>query len=207
MDQLCDHIVSSGTGGPRMQGAKQPQQTLFYYGNLDDVVPPDDPYRRLDELLDLTWVRGATRARYSAIGRPSVDPVVITKLLIIAYFEGITSERALMRQVQVNLSFRRFIGYRLDEPLPNHSALSRARARLGESLVRKLFAYVLRLCLDAGLVGGELQSIDSTFVQANAALASLEPRLIPVAVQEFTEQLFRENPVGDGTEEPPQADG
>lgn len=178
-----------------MQGQKPPQEGLFYYGSLDDLVPPDNPYRRLDELLDLTWVRRQTRSLYSWTGRPSIDPVVIAKLLLIAYFEGITSERELMRQVQVNLAFRRFIGYRLDEEVPDHSSLSRARYRLGQPFFRQFFEHVLRLCLDAGLVGGEHQSIDSTFVQANASLASLQPRLVPVVVQRFTAQIFRENPV------------
>ncbi len=180
-----------------MQGQKPPQQELFYYGSLDDLVPPDDLYRRLDQLLDLTWVRRETRALYSCTGRPSIDPVVIAKLLLIAYFEGIASERKLLRQVQVNLAFRRFLGYRLDEEVPDHSSLSRGRSRLGRPLFHKLFEYVLRLCLDAGLVGGEHQSIDSTFVQANASLASLRPRLVPVAAQEFTERVFQENPVPD----------
>ena len=190
-----------------MQGQKPPQEGLFYYGSLDDLVPPDDRYRRLDQNLDLAWVRRQTRTLYSWTGRPSIDPVVIAKLLLIAYFEGITSERELLRQVQVNLAFRRFIGYRLDEPAPDHSSLSRARYRLGQPFFRKLFEYVLRLCLDTGLVGGEHQAIDSTFVQANASLASLRPRLVPVAAQEFTERVFRENPVeeeGAGGPGPPR---
>jgi len=183
-----------------MQGQKPPQQELFYYGSLDHLVPPDDPYRRLDQLLDLTWVRRETRTLYSWTGRPSIDPVVIAKLLLIAYLEGITSERKLMRQVQVNLAFRRFLGYRLDEEVPDHSSLSRARYRLGQPFFRKLFEWVLRLCLDAGLVGGEHQAVDSTFVQANASLASLRPRLVPVAARQFTERVFQENPLADGAE-------
>lgn len=184
-----------------MQGQKAQQEGLFYYGSLDDLVPADDPYRRLDQLLDLSWARQETRALYSWTGRPSIDPAVIAKLLLIAYFEGITSERKLLRQVQVNLAFRRFLGYRLDEAVPDHSTLSRARYRLGQPFFRKLFEHVLRLCLDAGLVGGEHQSIDSTFVQANASLASLRPRLVPLAAQEFTERVFRENPVEEREEE------
>lgn len=178
-----------------MQGVKPAQDGLFVYGSLDSMVPADDPYRRLDALLDLAWVRQETRRLYSWTGRPSIDPVVIAKLLLIAYMEGITSERELLRQVHVNLSFRRFLGYRLDEALPDHSALSRARYRLGQPFSQKLFEYVLSLCLDAGLVGGEHQSIDSTFVQANASLASLRPRLVPLAARDFTERLFEENPV------------
>lgn len=173
-----------------MQGEQSEQEDMFYYGSLDSLVPEDDPYRRLDALLDLSWLRRETRALYSSTGRPSVDPVVIAKLLLIAYLQGITSERELVRQVQVNLSYRRFLHYRLSQALPDHSALTRSRQRLGEATIRKVFEYVLRLCIDAGLVGGELQSVDSTFVQANASLASLRPRLVALEAELFTRKLF-----------------
>lgn len=179
-----------------MQGEKADQEDMFFYGSLDSLVPADDPFRRLDGLLDLSWLRRETREFYSATGRPSVDPVVIAKLLLIAYLQGITSERELMRQVQVNLSYRRFLHYRLSEALPDHSALTRSRQRLGEDLIRRVFEYSLRLCIDAALVGGELESIDSTFVQANASLASLRPRLVAVEARTFTDKLF----AADGVE-------
>lgn len=186
-----------------MQGEQSEQDDMFYYGTLDSLVPKDDPYRQLDALLDLAWLRRETRYLYSSTGRPSVDPVVIAKLLLIAYLQGITSERELMRQVQVNLSYRRFLHYRLSQDLPDHSALTRSRQRLGEATIRKLFEYVLRLCIDAGLVGGELESVDSTFVQANASLASLRPRLVAVEAKSFTNKLFA---VDSATEEPAQED-
>ena len=173
-----------------MQGEKLDQDDLFYYGSLDSLVPQDDPLLRLDALLDLSWLRRETRFLYSSTGRPSVDPVVVAKLLLIAYLQDIDSERELMRQVQVNLSYRRFLHYRLSEALPDHSALTRSRQRLGEATIRKVFEYVLRLCLDAALVGEELQSVDSTFVQANASLASLRPRLVAVEARTYTEKLF-----------------
>ena len=119
----------------------------------------------------------------------------------IAYLQGINSERELMRQVQVNLSFRRFIHYRLDETLPDHSSLTRSRQRLGEATIRKLFEHVLSLCLDAGLVGGDLESIDSTFVQANASLSSLRPRLVAVEAAEFTQKLFLLDPEAEDQDE------
>lgn len=174
-----------------MQGEKLDQEDLFYYGSLDSLVPQDDPFRRLDAVLDLTWLRRETRELYSSTGRPSIDPVVIAKLMLVAYLQGISSERELMRQVQVNLSYRRFIHYRLSEALPDHSNLTRSRQRLGEATVRKVFEYVLQLCLDAGLVGGELESIDSTFVQANASLKSLRPRLVAVEAERSAKRLFR----------------
>lgn len=184
-----------------MQGEKTGQVDLFYYGSLDDLVPEDDFFRCLDQVLDLAWLRRETRALYSRTGRPSVDPVVFVKLLLIAYFQGITSERDLMRQVQVNLAYRRFLHYRLSEALPDHSSLTRSRQRLGDATIRKVFEHVLGLCVDAGLVNGDLATVDSTFVQANASLASLHPRLTAVEAQRFTAQLFR-----DETEaRPPEA--
>jgi transposase len=184
-----------------MQGEKLDQEDLFFYGSLDSLVPQDDPYRRLNSLLSLAWLRTETRHLYASTGRPSVDPVVIAKLLLIAYLQGITSERELMRQVQVNLSYRRFLHYRLSEALPDHSNLTRSRQRLGEKTIRRIFEYVLQLCLDAGLVGGELESVDSTFVQANASLSSLRPRLVEVEAERFTRQLFRLNPAEEDADE------
>jgi transposase len=181
-----------------MQGDKQQEQDdLFYYGTLDGLVPQDDPYRRLDGLLDLDWLRRDTRSLYAYGGRPSIDPIVIAKLLLIAYLQGITSERELMRQVQVNLAYRRFLHYSLSARLPDHSSLTRSRQRLGEVTVRRMFEYVLQLCIDAGLVGGDLETVDSTFVQANASLSSLRPRLVEVEAQRFTERIFRLNAVQD----------
>ena len=182
-----------------MQGDKQEEQDdLFYYGTLDSLVPQDDPYRRLDALLDLDWLRRDTRSLYAYGGRPSIDPIVIAKLLLIAYLQGITSERELMRQVQVNLSYRRFVHYSLSARLPDHSSLTRSRQRLGEATVRRIFEYVLQLCIDAGLVGGDLQSVDSTFVQANASLSSLRTRLVAAEAQRFTERIFQLNSLADG---------
>lgn len=175
-----------------MQGEKTGQADLFYYGSLDDLVPEDDFFRCLDQVLDLSWLRAETRALYSSTGRPSVDPVVFVKLLLIAYFQGISSERDLMRQVQVNLAYRRFLHYRLSESLPDHSSLTRSRQRLGDATIRNVFEHVLALCVNAGLVSGDLQTIDSTFVQADASLASLHPRLTAIEAERFTAQLFRD---------------
>jgi transposase len=173
-----------------MQGQKAEQDGLFHYGSLDGLIPQDDPYRRLEAVLNLGWLRRDTRGLYGNVGRPSVDPVVVVKLLIIAYLQGISSERGLMRQVQVNLSYRRFVHYGLSENLPDHSSLTRTRQRLGEATMRKVFEYVLQRCLDAGLVGREA-SVDSTFVQANASLSSLRPRLVVAKASEAAQQTLR----------------
>src|SRR5512139_453694 len=102
------------------------------------------------------------------MGRPSVDPVVFFKLQLIAFFEGIRSERQLMQTVNLNLAHRRFIGYDLDEPVPDHSSLSKIRERFGLDVFQLFFERIVELCIQARLVWGEELYFDSTKVQANA---------------------------------------
>ena len=98
---------------------------------LEDLVPNDNFYRQVERSIDLSFVRELADEFYSSIGRPSIDPVVFFKLQLIAFFEGIRSERQLMETVNLNLAHRWFIGYDLDEPVPDHSSLSKIRERLG----------------------------------------------------------------------------
>lgn len=156
-----------------MQGCKQFEPRLFYQISLNDLVPQNHLVRRLDEVLDFSWIRKATATLYSDTGRPSIDPEVVAKLLMLGYLYNITSERQLMRDVQVNLAYRWYLGYDLDEEIPNHSILSKARRRLGAEFFEHLFSFILDCCRDAGLVRGENVLIDSTIVEANASLDSL----------------------------------
>ena len=130
-----------------MQGLHEPEPKFFYQVNLEQLVPEDDFYRALERVVDVSFVRRWTAHLYSHTGRPSVDPQVIIKLLLIAYLEGVTSERQLMRQVQVNLSHRRYIGYDLDEAVPDHSAISRNRSLFGREFFQELFDHVVKLCI------------------------------------------------------------
>ena len=98
---------------------------------LDELVPADHFYRHLEQVLDLTFVRQLVQDAYAANGRPSIDPVVFFKLQLVMFFEGIRSERHLMRLVADRLSVRWYLGYNLDEPLPDHSSLTRIRTRYG----------------------------------------------------------------------------
>jgi len=156
-----------------MQGCKHFEPRLFYDVSLEKLVPEDHLVRRLTAVLDLSWVRSATARLYSHTGRPSIDPVVVAKLLLLGYFYNIDSERQLMRDVQVNLAYRWYLGYDLDEEIPDHSILSKARRRFGTAFFEQLFEFTLGCCQDAGLVAGQNVLIDSTIVQANASLDSL----------------------------------
>jgi transposase len=144
---------------------------------LDDLVPADHFYRHLDAHLDLSFIRDWIADAYPSIGRPSVDPVVVFKLSLVMVFEGIRSERQLLMLAADRLSVRWYLGYALDEPLPDAATLTRLRQRLGLPFFRRFFEHVVDLCVAAGLVWGQELVADATRVPANADIDSLVPRL------------------------------
>jgi transposase len=159
-----------------MMGSKARLFTPVRAISLDELVPPDNFYRHLEQVLDLSFVHGLVQDHYAAGGRPSVDPVVFFKLQLVMFFEGVRSERLLMRLVADRLSVRWYLGYNLDEPLPDHSSLTRIRARYGLEVFRRFFEVIVEECQQAGLVWGQELYFDATHVLANAALDSLVPR-------------------------------
>ncbi len=176
-------------GPPKSRDLDDPIQV-----SLDDLVPPGHFYRHLERRLDLGFVRDLVRESYAGIGRPSIDPVVFFKLQLILFFEGLRSERQLMRMVADRLSLRWYLGYGLSEPLPDHSSLTRLRNRYGLDVFRRFFEAITEQCIAANLVWGEELFIDSTDVDANASIDSLQPRF---AVEAHLAGLFEEGPEGD----------
>src|SRR3954468_18864245 len=144
--------------------------------SLEDLVPRDHFYRHLEAKLDLSFVRDWTRELYADRGRPSIDPVVFFKLQLVMFFEGIRSERKLIETASLHLAHRWYLGYALDEDLPDHSSLTRIRQRLGVGIFERFFERVVDLCQEAGLVWGRELYFDATKVEANADLDSLVPR-------------------------------
>lgn len=147
---------------------------------LDELVPRDDRYRRLDRLVDWSFVREVAAPYYAGeVGRPSIDPVVLVKLMVAGALEGIGSTRELLRQASVRLDLRRFLGYGLAERLPVHQTLSHAHTRrfVDAALFERLFLRSLELCKQHGLVEGTHLSIDGFHAEADAALASLRASL------------------------------
>jgi transposase len=122
--------------------------------SLDDLVPQGHFSRHLERTLDLAFVRELVRGTYADNGRPSIDPVVFFKLQLILFFEGVRSERQLMRVVADRLSLRWYLGYDLAEVLPDHSSLTRLRERYGVEVFRRFFEAVVEQCITAGLVWG-----------------------------------------------------
>ena len=154
---------------------------------LDDLIPTDHFYRHLEQSLDLSFVRDLVKGTYADTGRPSIDPVVFFKLQLILFFEGLRSERQLLRVVGDRLSLRWYLGYDLTEPLPDHSSLTRIRERYGLDVFRSFFEAIVERCVAAGLVWGQELYVDSTDVAANASPDSLRPRF---AVEAHLAQLF-----------------
>jgi transposase len=159
--------------------------------SLERLVPPDHFSRHLEAKLDLAFVRDLVRDRYATLGRPSVDPVVFFKLQLLLFFEGLRSERKLVETAALHLAHRWYLGYHLDEPLPDPSSLTRIRQRLGLTVFRRFFERVVELCQEAGLIWGKELFFDATRVRASAAVDSGVPRLGKV-VDDHVEALFRE---------------
>ena len=103
------------------------QEQFFYSFRLDEAVPEDHPVREIAAVVDLSWVHSELAPYYPKLGRPSIDPVLMIRMLIVGYVFAIRSERALCRDVQVNLAYRWFCGLSIKDNVPDHSAFSRAR--------------------------------------------------------------------------------
>ena len=128
-----------------------------------------------------SFVRALVAPYYAAGGRPSIDPVVFFKLQLVMFFEGIRSERQFLRLVADRLGARWYIGYDLDEALPDHSSLTRIRERYGLEVFRRFFDAIVERCQEAGLVWGAEAYIDATKMVANAAVESVQPRFAVAA--------------------------
>ena len=143
-----------------MMGCKQRRFASLVKVSLEDLVPTDHFYRHLERTLDLSFVREFVQQTYAGGGRPSVDPIVFFKLHLVMFFEGIRSERQLMRHAADRLSVRWYLAYDLGEPLPDHSSLMRIRTRYGVDIFRRFFEQIVEQCQAAGLVWGKELYID-----------------------------------------------
>jgi transposase len=129
---------------------------------LETFIPEDHPIRRLNKVVDLSFVHEAVRGQYCQDnGRPSIDPEVIIRLFLLQAVEGIAHVRDLIRQAHVNLAYRWFIGYDLDEKLPDHSTLSRALDRFGDKVFNELFTKSIAQCKASGLIEGRGEFVSS----------------------------------------------
>src|SRR5215471_6452723 len=169
------------------------QEALFYEFSLERHVPEKHLLRSIDWFVELDGLRQELAPFYSGIGRPSVDPELLIRMLIVGYCFGIRSERRLCEEVHLNLAYRWFCGLGLDGGVPDHSTFSKNRhGRFRDSdLLRRLFETVLQRCIDEGLVGGEGFAVDASLIQADASdrtregAAGLPADAVGRAVEEY----------------------
>ena len=183
----------------RMMGKKERRFAQLINVSVEELVPQDHFYRHVERTLDLSFVREFVQETYAGGGRPSIDPVIFFKLHLVMFFEGIRSERQLMRHAADRLSIRWYLGYDLGEPLPDHSSLTRIRERYGVDVFRRFFEQIVEQCQAAGLVWGKELYFDGTKVAANAGKDSLKPRFY---VDAHLDRLFGETSQNPELESP-----
>jgi len=180
-----------------MMGTTQTQTSMFHYTSIDQLVPGDDPLRAIEAVIDWDVIREKLAPHYSETGRPSIPPEQLIKAMLIGYLFGITSERRLMREIQVNLSYRRFLGLDLEAEVWHPTTFTKNRnQRFKESkVVRWLFDHVVAGAVAKGLVKAHHVSQDGTLVRANCSFKSIEPIVVPQSPKLYRKRVERENPV------------
>src|SRR5215472_6231067 len=197
-------LVATLGGLLLMMGHHSRSESLFYYFRIEDQVPENHLLRLIDRHVSFQFVRDELRDSYSDGGRPSIDPEVLLRILLLGYLYGITSERKLLEELRMHLAWRWFTGLGFEQEIPHHSTFSKNRhGRFQESnLFQELFEEMVARCVAAGLVKGEHMSVDGSFIQANADHHRRVPReqlaeaaKVNHAVREYLGELERENPV------------
>jgi transposase len=196
-----------------MMGPRQVEQgALFYNFSLDAHVPADHLLRSIDRFVDLSGLRRELAPFYSTMGRPSIDPELMIRMLIIGYCSGIRSERRLCDEVHLNLAYRWFCRLGLQGSVPDHSTFSKNRhGRFRESdLFRRLFETIVRRCIEAGFVGGEGFAVDGSLIKADASRqkgvegsSGLPPEATSRAIQEYL-AVLDDAAFGVATDVPPK---
>jgi transposase len=187
-----------------MMGQHDRSESLFYYFRLEDQVPETHLLRLIDKHVSLEFVRQQLKASYSETGRPSIDPELLLRILLIGYLYGITSERKLVEELRMHLAWRWFTGLSFDQEIPHHSTFSKNRhGRFQASkLFEQLFEQIVKQCVEIGLVEGKHLSVDGSFVEANAAKQSRIPReqlaeaaQVNQTVRQYVQELEQQNPL------------
>ena len=187
-----------------MMGQHDRSEALFYYFRLEDQVPETHLLRLIEKHISFAFVRERLKQSYSETGRPSIDPELLLRILLIGYLYGITSERKLVEELRMHLAWRWFTGLGFDQEIPHHSTFSKNRhGRFQESkLFEELFEQIVKQCVEVGLVQGKHLSVDGSFVEANAAKESRIPReqlaeaaQVNHTVRQYLVELEEQNPV------------
>ena len=187
-----------------MLGRKERSEKMFYYVKMDDLIPEDHLLRLVHRYVDLGFIRRKVSHLYSHTGRPSIDPEILLRMLLIGYLYGITSERRLCEDVKMHVGYRWFVGLSLDDTVPDHSTFSHNRHdRFAESgLFQDIFDGIVTQCMRHGLVKGTHLTVDATHIKANASFKSLDPVVVEMKPKEYIDTLQKENPVDGKPWEP-----
>lgn len=193
-----------------MMGQHEGQKELFSYQvDLDRRVRADHPLRAVRAAVDFGFVRSEVARFYGYNGNESVDPAVILKLMFLLFFDGVRSERELMRMLPERLDYLWFLGFGLDDEIPDHSVLSKARARWGQPVFESLFVRTVQQCVAARLVDGSKLHVDGSLVDAHASRDSVvkaSPELIAALKRAYqVEERKLEGHLGDPHYQPVNA--
>jgi transposase len=173
--------------------------------NVFARIPEDHLLRRLNHCLDLEFVRMEVSGKYGRKGQVSVDPVVIMKMMLLLFLDDVKSERELMRIIPMRLDYLYFLGYGLEDTIPNHSVLSKARQRWGKEVFERLFARTVEQCWRAGLIGGDKVHVDASLIRADASLNCVV--VVERTVAKLTEAAEGAAERKDPKDEPPEGGG
>jgi transposase len=176
-----------------MQGKKHLQPKMLYTVTLEQLVPADNFYRRLNKSLNLHWLYAVTKEYYGEEGQESIDPVVFFKMCMVGYINNIGSDRKLADYCADSLGIRLFLGYDIDEALPWHSTISRTRQLYGEEVFKQLFEQVFEKCVSSGMIAGHTQALDGAFLKANASKDSLEIKQVSKSVDDYLLENIKAN--------------
>jgi transposase len=171
------------------RSAVQPKMEIVL---IEDLVPQNHILRKIDKHIDFSFIRELTRELYCLDnGRPAIDPVVFFKMLFIGYLFGIRSERQLIRDIEVNIAYRWFLGYSLTEKVPSHSTISMNRITRfkGTDIYQKIFDEIVLQAISHKLVDGKILYSDSTHLKASANKRKLINEEVEVSVKDYTEAL------------------
>jgi transposase len=182
-----------------MMGKQQTQDELWAPAlDLFARIPEEHPLRRLERVLDFSFVRAEVADCYGVNGNPSVDPVVLMKMMLLLFLDDVASERELLRIIPLRLDYLWFLGFGLHEEIPDHSVLSKARRRWGAEVFEGLFARSVEQCVAAGLVEGRKLHVDASLVAADASRNSLVRQVVLREVGKLEETAVEPAPAASG---------
>ena len=175
-----------------MMTKRENQQIEMHLITIEDLVPMDHLLRKVNDIIDLSFIYNEVENMYCHNnGRPSIDPVVLIKFLLIGFLYGINSERRISEEIQVNMAYRWFLGLDIMDKVPDHSTVSQNRRRRfnGSDLFRNIFQKIVSICIEKGLADGKLVFTDSTHVKANASRKTEYIKQTEEATNEYLKEL------------------